>query len=224
MAKFQIFRRADGQYGWRLKSANGRIIATAEEGFKRKSGAKHGIDAVKRDAAPARIEDTTIPNAATTRSAAPVDESTGLDTLMTYLQIAAGGEYGEAWTMFTELYQGLGDEGDGGAGAGSPSYDDFVSFWELVDHAGIDSLVSSELRDNGARRLLGNVWYGGSDDLPRQDELVEVDVIVDDNGDYKIDRYFIIEPMDADVVGVVDELIDPDGAPASVVPDASIQS
>jgi uncharacterized protein len=123
MAKFQVFRRADGQYRWRLKSANGRIIATAEEGFKRKSGAKHGIDAVKRDAARARIEDTTNPNAATTRSAAPVDESTGLETLMTYLQIAAGGEYGEAWTMFTELYQGLGDEGDGGAGAGSPSGD-----------------------------------------------------------------------------------------------------
>jgi len=224
MAKFQIFRRADAKYGWRLKSANGRIIATAGEGFKRKRDAKHGIEAVKRDAAQARVEDTTNPNAATTRSAGPVTESSGLDTLTTYLKIAAGGHSAEAWTMCTELYQGLGDDEASDAGAGVANYDDFVSFWELVDDAGIDSLVSSELRENGARRLLGNVWYDGSDDLPRQNELVEVDVVVDDNGDYKIDRYFIIEPIGTDVVDVVEELIAPDGAAATGEPESSLQS
>lgn len=225
MTKFQIFRRADGQYEWRLKSANGRIIATAGQGFKRKSGAKRGIDAVKNDASRARIEDTTNPNAATTRSAAPVDESTGLDTVTTYLALAASGQYEDAWTMCTDLYQGLGENEDSGAaGIGFASYDDFVSFWELVDEAGIDALVSSELRDNGARRLLSNIWYGGSDDLPRQDELVEMDVIVDDDGDFKIDRYFIIEPVTTDMVEVIDELNSRDDASAPVDSESALQS
>ena len=125
--------------------------------------------------------------------------------------------------MFTVLYQGLGDDEDGGVGVGFADYDDFVSFWEMLDGAGIDSLVSSEPREDGARRLLANVWYGGSANLPRQDELVEVDVIVDDDGDYLIDRYFIIEPDDTNVVDVVVESADPDAAPGSTIAASSLQ-
>ncbi|MEY2583136.1 MAG: hypothetical protein QOE09_2985 [Ilumatobacteraceae bacterium] len=223
MEKFQIFRRPDKQYAWHLKSGNGRIIATHEGGFKRKSNAKRSIDAVKKDARRARIEDTTNAKAATTRSAAAVTESTGLDTLTTYLQSAVTGQLEDAWKMFTVLYQGLGDDEDGGVGVGFSDYDDFVSFWEMLDGAGIESLVSSEPREDGARRLLANVWYGGSANLPRQDELVEVDVIVDDDGDYLIDRYFIIEPDDTNVVDVVVESVDPDAAPGSTIPASSLQ-
>jgi uncharacterized protein YegP (UPF0339 family) len=59
MATFQIYTRQDGQYGWRLKSANGQVIAIGGEGFVSKDGAKNGIAAVKRDAPSAGTEDLT---------------------------------------------------------------------------------------------------------------------------------------------------------------------
>ena len=57
MAKFEIYTRKDGEYSWRLKSGNGQTIATAGEGFKTKAGAQGGIDAVKKDAADAKVEE-----------------------------------------------------------------------------------------------------------------------------------------------------------------------
>jgi len=59
VAKFHIYRRSDGQYGWRLKSSNGQTIATAGEGFVTKSGAENGVAAVKRDAPGAPTQDDT---------------------------------------------------------------------------------------------------------------------------------------------------------------------
>lgn len=59
MAKFHIYRRSDGQFGWRLKSSNGQVIATGNEGFVTKSGAENGIAAVKRDAPGATTQDDT---------------------------------------------------------------------------------------------------------------------------------------------------------------------
>lgn len=59
MAKFQIYKRSDGDYGWRLKSANGQTIAIGGEGFKSKAGAENGIAAVKKDAPSATTEDLT---------------------------------------------------------------------------------------------------------------------------------------------------------------------
>ena len=57
-AKFQIYKDSRGEYRFRLKSANGETVATGES-YKTKSGVKSGIDAVKRAAANATIEDTT---------------------------------------------------------------------------------------------------------------------------------------------------------------------
>ena len=57
MATFQIYTRKDGEYSWRLKSGNGQTIATAGEGFTTKEGAQKGIDAVKKDAAGAKVEE-----------------------------------------------------------------------------------------------------------------------------------------------------------------------
>ena len=57
MATFQIYTRKDGEYSWRLKSGNGQTIATAGEGFTTKAAAQNGIDAVKKDAADAKVEE-----------------------------------------------------------------------------------------------------------------------------------------------------------------------
>jgi uncharacterized protein YegP (UPF0339 family) len=59
MAKFEIYKDTAGQYRWRLKSANGQTIATAGESYVSKSGAQNGIEAVKRDASSASVDDQT---------------------------------------------------------------------------------------------------------------------------------------------------------------------
>ena len=57
MATFQIYTRKDGEFSWRLKSGNGQTIATAGEAFTTKAAAQNGIDAVKKDAADAKVEE-----------------------------------------------------------------------------------------------------------------------------------------------------------------------
>lgn len=58
-AKFELYKSSNGEYRWRLKSSNGQVIAASGEGYTSKDGATKGIDAVKRDAGAARIEDLT---------------------------------------------------------------------------------------------------------------------------------------------------------------------
>jgi uncharacterized protein YegP (UPF0339 family) len=60
MATFEIYKRTDNQYSWRMKSANGQVIASAGEGFVTKQSAQNGIDAVKRDASTAKVVDKTL--------------------------------------------------------------------------------------------------------------------------------------------------------------------
>jgi uncharacterized protein YegP (UPF0339 family) len=55
--KFEIYKDTKGEFGWRLKSANGQTIATGGEGYASKSGCENGIAAVKRDSPQAAIED-----------------------------------------------------------------------------------------------------------------------------------------------------------------------
>lgn len=59
MAKFELYKGTDSQYRWRLKSANGQIIATGGEGYTTKASAENGITAVKRDAPGATTDDLT---------------------------------------------------------------------------------------------------------------------------------------------------------------------
>ena len=59
MAQFEIFKRVDGKFDWRLRSGNNEIVATARQGFESKQGAEVGIAAVKRDAASAPTKDLT---------------------------------------------------------------------------------------------------------------------------------------------------------------------
>jgi uncharacterized protein YegP (UPF0339 family) len=56
-AKFELYQDAKDEYRWRLKSANGQVIATGGEGYASKAVAKNGIEAVKKDAPGAPVED-----------------------------------------------------------------------------------------------------------------------------------------------------------------------
>jgi uncharacterized protein YegP (UPF0339 family) len=56
-AKFELFKDAKGEYRWRLKSANGQVIATGGEGYTSKAGAENGIEAVKTDAPAAPVDE-----------------------------------------------------------------------------------------------------------------------------------------------------------------------
>ena len=53
---FEIYQDTKKQYRFRLKSRNGEIVATGES-YKTKSGVINGVDAVKRAAAEAEIDD-----------------------------------------------------------------------------------------------------------------------------------------------------------------------
>jgi len=56
-AKFEVYP-SGSQFRWRLKAANGEIVASGEA-YKTRSGAKDGIEAVKCAAAAATVEDAT---------------------------------------------------------------------------------------------------------------------------------------------------------------------
>jgi uncharacterized protein YegP (UPF0339 family) len=57
VAKFELYKSSNGEYRWRLKSSNGQVIVTGGEGYSSRAGAQGGIDAVKRVAATAPVED-----------------------------------------------------------------------------------------------------------------------------------------------------------------------
>ncbi len=54
--KFEIYADKKGEIRFRLKAANGEIIATGE-GYKAKSGCKNGIESIKKNAPEAEIDD-----------------------------------------------------------------------------------------------------------------------------------------------------------------------
>jgi uncharacterized protein YegP (UPF0339 family) len=55
-AKFELYKDKKGEFRWRLIASNGETIATGE-GYKSKSGAKNGIESVKKNAPKAKVED-----------------------------------------------------------------------------------------------------------------------------------------------------------------------
>lgn len=57
-AKFEIYSDSKGEFRFRLKAGNGEIVATGES-YKTKAGVINGVDAVKRAAAEAEIDDKT---------------------------------------------------------------------------------------------------------------------------------------------------------------------
>jgi len=56
-ATFELYEDSAGQYRWRLRHANGNIIADSGEGYASKQKAKQGIESVKQNAPEASVEE-----------------------------------------------------------------------------------------------------------------------------------------------------------------------
>lgn len=61
---FTIFNDIAGEYRWRLRAANGRIIADSAEGYRSKADCQAGIQLVKTIAPSASINDETAARSA----------------------------------------------------------------------------------------------------------------------------------------------------------------
>jgi uncharacterized protein YegP (UPF0339 family) len=60
MAHFEIFKNKRGQYRWRLRAANNKIIADSAESYVRKSACMRGIELVKKQSRQAKIADHSL--------------------------------------------------------------------------------------------------------------------------------------------------------------------
>ena len=59
MVHFEIFKDKKGQYRWRLRANNNKIIADSAESYVNKTACKHGIELVKKHSRQAKLADTT---------------------------------------------------------------------------------------------------------------------------------------------------------------------
>ena len=48
--KFEVYKDKKGEFRWRLKHANGNILATSSEGYKARDSVMKGIENVKNSA------------------------------------------------------------------------------------------------------------------------------------------------------------------------------
>lgn len=46
--RFELFKDAAGEWRWRLRAGNGKIVATSGEGYRRRDDAQTGISIVRR--------------------------------------------------------------------------------------------------------------------------------------------------------------------------------
>ena len=56
---FEMYKDRKEEFRWRLKAANGNIMATSSEGYKSKEDCKKAIDSIKAGAATAKVDDMT---------------------------------------------------------------------------------------------------------------------------------------------------------------------
>jgi uncharacterized protein YegP (UPF0339 family) len=47
---FEVYQDAKDEYRWRLKAANGKVLATPGDGYKRKADCLHGIEVIQKEA------------------------------------------------------------------------------------------------------------------------------------------------------------------------------
>lgn len=59
MAKFEVYKDGSGEFRFRLKANNGQVIAVGE-GYKTRAGVMNGIASIKKNAAGASVDDTTV--------------------------------------------------------------------------------------------------------------------------------------------------------------------
>jgi len=53
--QFEVYTDKAGEWRWRFRASNSKIIADSSEGYKEKSDCLHGIDLVKKEAPNAKI-------------------------------------------------------------------------------------------------------------------------------------------------------------------------
>jgi uncharacterized protein YegP (UPF0339 family) len=56
MWHFEIYEDSGGHYRWRIKSANGQIVASSGEGFASRANAVRAAENVKANAGSARVD------------------------------------------------------------------------------------------------------------------------------------------------------------------------
>jgi uncharacterized protein YegP (UPF0339 family) len=59
MWKFELYKDSAGEYRWRLKAANGEIVAISSEGYTFKQSCVSAIELVQKHAASATVVDLT---------------------------------------------------------------------------------------------------------------------------------------------------------------------
>jgi len=59
MAHFEMYKDAQGEYRWRFRADNGKVIADGAEGYKAKADCEHGVELVRQKAAGAEVRDQT---------------------------------------------------------------------------------------------------------------------------------------------------------------------
>jgi uncharacterized protein YegP (UPF0339 family) len=52
---FEVYKDAKEEFRWRLKAANGKVIAVSSEGYKAKADCENGIELIKTGAATAKV-------------------------------------------------------------------------------------------------------------------------------------------------------------------------
>ncbi len=58
-SKFELYEDKSGGFRFRLKAANGEVIATSSESYQTKAGALNGIESIKNNAGDAQVDDQT---------------------------------------------------------------------------------------------------------------------------------------------------------------------
>ncbi|UCH32467.1 MAG: DUF1508 domain-containing protein [Candidatus Bathyarchaeota archaeon] len=53
--QFEVYEDQAGEWRWRFRASNGRVIATSSEGYKNRQDCVHGTGLVKREAIGAKI-------------------------------------------------------------------------------------------------------------------------------------------------------------------------
>jgi uncharacterized protein YegP (UPF0339 family) len=54
---FEVYKDKSGEFRFRLKDGEGNLLAISAKGYDKKAGCQTVIDAIKRDAAKAKVED-----------------------------------------------------------------------------------------------------------------------------------------------------------------------
>jgi uncharacterized protein len=67
MAAFELYKDRRGEFRWRLRAGNGKIIADSGEGYVRRIDCEHGIELVKSEAAAAEVKEISAAEAGETR-------------------------------------------------------------------------------------------------------------------------------------------------------------